>query len=70
MKVKIGNKIYDSEQQPIMLILSREDKLDIANMAETATKFCSYPGGDDWTVDRIKKWMDMAVNYDTQYYVK
>jgi hypothetical protein len=43
MKVKIGEAIYDSEAEPIMLILSAEEKGHIANMAEWATKYCSAP---------------------------
>jgi len=50
MKVKIGNTIYDSEREPIMIILSQEEKKHIANMTPEATKYCSFPdtmGEDD-----------------------
>ena len=43
MKVKIGNKIYNSEEEPIMLILSDEDKKLIGKMRAVDNKFCSYP---------------------------
>lgn len=43
MKVKIGKYIFNSEDQPIMVILSEEDKNNIKNMADNATKYCSYP---------------------------
>jgi len=43
MKVKIGNKIYDSEKEPIMLILSDEDKKLISMMRPIDYKYCSYP---------------------------
>jgi len=43
MKVKIGNTIYDSEEEPIMVILSQKDKENIKNMAPYCTKYCSYP---------------------------
>ena len=42
MKVKIGNTIYDSNEEPIMLLLEEEDKSNISNMGEQ-TKYCSYP---------------------------
>ena len=42
MKVKIGDTIYDSNDKPIMLILSEEDKFNISNMGEQ-TKYCSFP---------------------------
>jgi len=45
MRVKIGNKIYDSNDQPIMLILSPEEKALIRDMHPQATKFCSAPDG-------------------------
>ena len=33
MKVKVGCCIYDGEEQPVMVILSKEDKENIANMS-------------------------------------
>lgn len=43
MQVKIGNKIYNSDKQPIMVILTDKEKDLIANMTKEAHKFCSYP---------------------------
>jgi len=60
MKVKVGNKIYDSEEEPIMVVLSKEDKNNIANMKEETTKYCSYPDDPQWLEDTYKKiieWM-------------
>ena len=54
MKVKIGNKIYDSNIEPIMIILSEEDKLNISNMEEQR-KYCSYP--DDIDTEEVIKFM-------------
>lgn len=44
VKVKIGRKIYSSEAQPIMMILTREEKRLIGNMRESDYRFCSFPG--------------------------
>ena len=55
MKVKIGNKIYDSEKEPIMIILNDSDKKNIANMLPECTKYCSYPNNCD--NEEIVKWM-------------
>jgi hypothetical protein len=55
MKVKIGNTIYDSNEEPIMLILSELDKKNITWMATDATKYCSFP--DDYDLDDIKEFM-------------
>ena len=43
LKVKIGNKIYDSKDEPIMLILSPLDKENISNMDKDHLKYCSFP---------------------------
>ncbi len=56
MKVKISDKIYDSNEQPIMLILEDDDKRNISWMASNATKYCSYPD-EGFTEDEIKDFM-------------
>jgi hypothetical protein len=43
MKVKIKDKIYDSNEEPIMIILSEDDKNNINNMTYEANKYLSYP---------------------------
>ena len=58
MKVKIGNIIYDSNDQPIMLILDENDRENISQMEEKATKYCSFPDGSP--EEEIKKFMDTA----------
>lgn len=55
MKVKIGNKVYDSEKEPIMLILSDEDKKNMSQMLPKSRKYCSYPENE--SPDKIRKWM-------------
>lgn len=55
MKVKIGNTIYDSNEEPIMLILSESDKENITWMSTDATKYCSFP--NDYNLDDIKEFM-------------
>ena len=51
MKVKIGNKIYDGAEEPVMVILSKGEREQIANMHPDATKYCSYPATEEWTKD-------------------
>jgi len=43
MQVKIGDAIYDSDLEPIMLILSQKDKRFISDMAENSFRYCSFP---------------------------
>ena len=58
MKVKIGEKIYDSEKEPIMVILSESDKENISNMLPEATKYCSFP--DEILVESIREFMKIS----------
>ena len=43
MKVKIGKKIYDSKEEPIMLILTDYNKKHISDMSPDNFKYCEYP---------------------------
>jgi len=61
MKVKVGDKIYDGKYAPVMVIISAEERENIANMNHDATKYCSYPKNEKWTKDKfkaIKEWMN------------
>jgi len=55
MKIKVDNKIYDSNNGMIMVILSDQDKINIANMDANCTKYCSYP--DDLDSEEVLEWM-------------
>jgi hypothetical protein len=55
MKVKIGNIIYDANQEPIMIILDGQDKRNIQNMHPDATKYCAFP--DSTSLKLIKEFM-------------
>lgn len=55
MKVVIDNKIYDGNDQPILLILSKEDKENIGSMTEWARKYCVYP--EEYDPKDIKELM-------------
>lgn len=55
MNVKIGNKVYSSHNEPIMLILSEDDKRNIQNMKPEATIFCVYP--DSILEETVAQWM-------------
>ena len=56
MKIKIGEKIYDSTDEPIMVILSDKDKENIKNMLPECSKYCSFP--DTHNTDEILDWME------------
>lgn len=56
MKIKVGDKIYDGEDEPIMVILDDYDKDNIRRMKKNATKYCAFP--DHMSIDDIEVWMD------------
>jgi len=56
MRVKIGNKWYDPEKEPIMVELSEKDKWNIIHMLKSNKYYCVYP--DTISKEDIKNWMD------------
>ena len=62
MKVKVGKKVYDGEKEPVMVILTEQDKENIANMLPDAKKYCVYPKIIKWTgngYEGIHRWMEV-----------
>lgn len=59
MIVKIGDQKYDSEKEPIMLELSLTERELIANMDQTATKYCSFPEG--MSDEDVAKFMEVEI---------
>ena len=60
MKVKVGNHVHDGKKEPVMVILSKSEKEQIANMHPDATQYCVYPADEKWIKDdyaKIKEWM-------------
>jgi hypothetical protein len=55
MKVKIGNKIYDGEKEPVMVILTDYDKENISQMIKKAHKYAQFPS--NMTEEEMKKFM-------------
>lgn len=55
MQVKIGDKIYDAEEIPIMVIFSASDKKNISNMSDEMMKYCAFP--DSCDEQEIRKFM-------------
>ncbi len=56
MKIKVGDKIYDAEDERIMVILSDWDKENITNMLPECHKYASWPEGT-FTPEEISEWM-------------
>lgn len=52
MKVKIGDNIIDTNEDPIMLIFEDRDEIikiahNLFDMEDGATKYCVFPNGMD-----------------------
>lgn len=62
MKVRVRDKIYDSENEPVMIILAEQDKINIANMLNDCFKYCVFPGNSEWVgndYQKIHKFMEV-----------
>jgi len=57
MKVKIGNKIYSANDEPIMIILSDNDKENISNMIPMNHKYCVFP--ETFPKNKISEFMNI-----------
>lgn len=56
MKVKIGDRIYSSDKEAIMIILEDYNKKHISNMTEDSKKYCEFP--DSMKEEEVIKFMD------------
>ena len=68
MIVKIGDKYYNSTEQPILLILSKEEKSHIANMADDKKKYLSFPSDYNENkakeiLENVPEWILRCVDY-------
>lgn len=57
MKIKIGNKIYNSEEEPVLIILSDDEKELISDMDKDNYKFCSFP--EEYPTENIVEFMKL-----------
>lgn len=62
MKIKVGNKIYDGEEEPVMIILTDEEKQGVIEQIANnpGNKYCQYPDLPYWNDNnykKIKKWI-------------
>jgi len=68
MIVKIGNIYHNSTEEPILLILSKEEKSHIANMAEDKKKYLSFSSDYDIgeakeILNSVPEWILECVDY-------
>lgn len=61
MKVKVGDKIYDGEIEPVMVIFAKEELVIIKNMDPDSNTYASFP--DDFgDQDKMYDWMGVHLN--------
>jgi len=61
VKVKVRDKIYDGEKEPIMVILTKKDKKIIAAMHQDCNRYWVCPDSKEWTdnnYEKINKWIN------------
>lgn len=61
MKIQINNQVFDSNDVPICLILSDEEKQHLANLGDS-TKYASFPDSCFLSVDDKLRWMNGEFN--------
>jgi hypothetical protein len=69
MKVKIGNKIIDSNNEPIMIIFKNDQEKELVinhlscmESKEGERKYLMYPDDKDYSTDEMKEFMKTNKN--------
>jgi hypothetical protein len=56
MKVKVGDKVYTSSNEPICIVLQENEIDELFNMiGKRIVRYVSFPKGTD--EDEVRKWM-------------
>ncbi len=55
MKVKVGDQVFDGQNQPVMVILSERDRENIRNMHPDSNAYASAP--EDYGEEKLREWM-------------
>jgi hypothetical protein len=62
MKVKVNDEVYDAEEQPVMVILTDQDKQNIQDMPDDYSKYCMYPEDAFESREDVLEWMNGGVD--------
>jgi len=57
MKVKVGDTIYDGNIEPVMVILTTQDRVNIGCMSPQSQLYASAPDGHFKTENDMLAWM-------------
>ena len=58
MQVKVGERVYDSSDEPVMVVLEPHEKAEIAALAAHETMYCCYPA--EMAESAVRAWMHGA----------
>lgn len=56
MQIKLRGRLYDATTEPIMILLTPQDKENIARMPDECDRYAQFP--DDKPFNEILAWMD------------
>ena len=59
MKIKTIDKEYDGDNEIVMVVLTEQDKRNIANMHADCTKYCQYPASANLTDEFVDTFMEI-----------
>jgi hypothetical protein len=60
VKIKIGDKMYLTDNEPVMLIFTDQDKANIAAIHKDCDRIAYMP--DTWTTEQEEEFMEVSVN--------
>jgi len=55
MLIKIGNQLFDSKDQPIMIITQEEDQQNMCCLENNDYRFCVYP--ENYPIKKLREFM-------------
>jgi hypothetical protein len=58
MKVKVGDRLEDGKYLPIAVVLTQQDKENIANMAPDDTIYAQYPSELLLSEAQMREWIE------------
>ncbi len=61
MQVKIGDTWHRGDEEPVMVLLSEQDKENIRHMLPNATRYAVAPNGHFATTQAFATWMDAGL---------
>ncbi|MCH7990594.1 MAG: hypothetical protein IID46_15750, partial [Planctomycetes bacterium] len=62
MRVKVRDRVYSGEIEPVMVLLSPTDRANIVAMHPDADRYCEYP--DEWDREEVREFMNSISNED------